>query len=294
MSHNFNESIFCVDNRSERIHTEISRSRPRHAVVPGKCGRRIVEDPTMKPLFGRIVALATLATALGLLAPEARAGMQLSLTNGSYTETVSQGVPDPNAIYTPGKISYSNDDFNGNLDIEGLSAKSNSASNGPGVISQLGINSFSVTNLTGSEQILTISVSDIGFSPDNSIRPLMVFNSASGTFSQLTDGTLSFQTFAFDGTGYFQTTGPNAVSTDPVVLTPASAGSTTMTYFTPVNAAFSLTNVMTIDLAPYATIAGFSGVSLVHAPEPSTFAVALSAAPILAAGLFMRRRGAAA
>ena len=60
--------------------------------------------------------------------------------------------------------------------------------------------------------------------------------------------------------------------------------------FNPLNDRFSLTNVTTLTLAPRAEIAGFTGVSLVHAPEPGTLTLALAGLPLLAVGLWRGRR----
>ena len=165
--------------------------------------------------------------------------------------------------------------------------------NGPGVVSELDLSSFTVTNLTGSQQTLVISASDVGFSPDSASRPLVVLNTASGTFGGLTSGSISFQTYAYDGTGYFQTSGPGVVATDPVNLAPNSDGYTTQTSFTPTNGPldqFSLTDVATITLDAYASVSGFTGVSLAHAPEPGALALVLSGSIALGIGRRVRRR----
>jgi hypothetical protein len=75
-----------------------------------------------------------------------------------------------------------------------------------------------------------------------------------------------------------------------VVIKPGASGSTTIAHFTPTKTSFSLTNVVTIDLAPHASISGFSGASLAHAPEPGTLVAALSGGPALVLGLWMKRR----
>jgi hypothetical protein len=237
----------------------------------------------MRPvkMFPIVLSLAG-AVILGSSSP-ARATMQLKLASGNDSVLISTET-------SPGKIYYSNDSFTNTFALDMVSAKSNSAFDGPNVYSELDIKSFSVTNLTGSQQTLTLTLSDVGFDPNSGERPLTVYNSASGTFSQLSTGTLSFQTFAYDGSAYFQT-GPGAVATAPVILTPAASGYTTTAPFSPQGSQFSLTNVMTITLDPYAELSGFSGVSLVHAPEPGALTIILSGLTALAFGDRLRRRG---
>jgi hypothetical protein len=242
------------------------------------------EDKAMRLHPGRLLLLAALTTSLGPFAATDDAsssgtGMGTTLGGATY-------------ISLPGQLFYSNADFNKAVSISMLQATSNSASNGPGVISQLGLGSVAITNLTGSEQVLTISVSDVNFIPDSSKRPLGVYNSGSGTFGMLSDGSITFQTYASSGNQYFQTTttDPGVVSTAPVVIAPGASGTTTTAYFSPTNSMFSITEVVTIDLKPHASIVSFGGASLVHAPEPGTLAVALSGGPALALGLWIRRR----
>jgi hypothetical protein len=230
-----------------------------------------------------VMAIVAGAVILGASSP-ARASMELKLESGSTSTLLTEANPG-NGIF------YSNTSFAGDFSLTMLSAESNSSFDGPTVFSELDLQSFTLKNLTGSQQTLTLTLSDVGFDPNTSARPLVVYNSASATFSQGTSGSLTFQTFAFDGTGYFQTSGPGTVSTDPVILTPASSGSTTTADFSPQNAQFSLTNVMTITLDPGASIAGFTGVSLVHAPEPGALALVFIGLISLGVGHRLRRRG---
>jgi hypothetical protein len=248
----------------------------------------------------RLMAMAFFGMA-SLLFPEApaRAGLTLLLSSGSYSEQVSEATPSGSVTAwsgsvttSPGSVSYGNSSLFGLFSIQMISAESNSLANGPGVISEMNIDSLKISNLSSAAQTLTISMSDTGFQPDNATRPLMVYNTASATFRGLSNGTLTYQTFAFDGTALFQT-GAGAVSTDPVVLTPNSTGSTTLGYFTPQNDEFSMTSVMTIQLAGGAIVT-FDGDSLVHAPEPGTAALAFTGTLPLAIGLWYRRRRVAA
>ena len=232
--------------------------------------------------FSLMFALVV-AAGLGLHAKEARAGLQLQLTNGNFTETVDAS--------TPGRISYFNDSFNnGNLSIDGTLSKSTSLTDGPNLYSQLSISSFTITNLSkDTAQTLTLALSDSGFDPDSEIRPLMIFNTASATSTF--NGHFSYQTFAFDGNENFKTSGPGVVATDAVDFgLPFSGSNTTTALFTPISTQFSITSVVTIQLAAGASLVGFNGASLVHAPEPGTIALALSGVPALALVVLRRRR----
>lgn len=250
----------------------------------------------------RLMALALLGSAsLMFSAAPARAGLTLRLSSGSYSEQVSETTPSGSVPASsgfvstaPGLVSYSNFSFDGGLfAIYGLLARSNSATDGPLNPSQMSIASFTIQNLSSTAQTLTISLSDTNFDPNDAIRPLWVYNSASATFGQLApdSGRLTFQTYAYDGMALFHT-GPDSstVSPDPVVFTPISKGDTTSAPFNPVNAQFSLTSVMTIELAAGASITGSTGLSLVHALEPGTAALAFSGILPLTIGLWYRRR----
>jgi hypothetical protein len=240
----------------------------------------------MRVDLSRLITTAVMGTAILVSSStSARAALTLQVSSGSYSEQVSDTT-------SSGSILYSNTSYDGGIfAIYGLLARSNSTTDGPSNISQMSIASFTLQNTSSSAQTLTISLSDTGFDPDNAIRPLLVYNSASATFGQLTpgSGTLTFQTYAYDGTALFQT-GAGTVSPDPVVLTPTSNGYTTTAPFTPVNAQFSLTSVMTIELAAGASITGSTGLALVHAPEPGTAVLAFSGSLPLAIGLWLRRR----
>lgn len=218
---------------------------------------------------------------------QARAALTLQVSSGSYSEQVSDTT-------SSGSIFYSNTSFDGGIfAIYGLLARSNSATDGPANPSQLSIASFTIQNTSSIAQTLTIELSDTGFDPNDAIRPLWVYNSASATFGQLApdSGTVTYQTYAYDGTGLFHTgPDPQTVSPVPVVLTPISTGYTTTVPFTPINAQFSLTSVLTVELAAGASITGSTGLSLVHAPEPGTAALAASGSLPLVIGLWLWRR----
>ncbi len=240
----------------------------------------------------RMLLASTLAGAmlLGLSTTCAQAGMKLSLANNGYTELVDASAS------SPGRISYFNDAFNGgNLTIDAVLAKSNSGVDSAKIFSQLSISSFTIINNTNQAQTLTLAITDTGFDPNSDVRPLVVYNSASVTSSQMTSGLLSFQTFAFDGTDYFRTSGSGVVATDAVVMAlPFSGSGTTTADFSPINPQFSLTSIMTITLDAHAELTGFSGVALVHAPEPGSLASACIGLAAIAFGVRCRTRWATA
>lgn len=228
------------------------------------------------------------AVCLVLSAAQARGSLTIQLSSGANTPVA---VADTTSS---GYVGYSNNSLFGLFSVQGLFALSNSLTNGPGVISEIISGANVIQNLTGSTQTLTIRISDTGFTPDDAIRPLWVYNTASATFYGLKDGTLTFQTYASDGNGLFET-GAGTASPDPVTLQPNSAGYTTAGTFTPASQGpeFSITDVITIRLSAHAS-AGFNGDSLVHAPEPATAALAFSGALPLAIGVWLRRRRRAA
>lgn len=213
----------------------------------------------------------------------AQAALTLRLSSGNFSDEASAPSSSPNSL------NYTNNSFGGLFRIESLGEKSNSSSDGPVKFSQLDSRSFDIENLSAESQILTISLSDTGFDPNSEIRPLWIYNSASLAFSQLTGGKLTFQTFAYDGNDLFRTSGEGVVSTAPVIITPMAGGSTTTAPFSPI-AQFSLTNVMTVELAGGASISGFIANSIVHAPEPGSVTLALSAMPLLGVVVLRRRR----
>jgi hypothetical protein len=236
----------------------------------------------------RVFLAAAFVGVLALTGPKtARATLQLKLGSGNTSLQVVDTDGD-------GRIFYGNADFDGRFDITLALATSTAAYDGDHTLSELSLSSFTIANKTGSEQSLTLMMSDIGFDPNSSVRPLTVYNTASATTRQLSTGSLSYQTFAYDGSGedtYFRTSGPGVTSTEAVNLNlPSSDSLTTSAYFYPVNGQFSLTGVMTITLSAGGSLTGFNGDSLVHAPEPGTFATACIGLTALAFGGRIRRK----
>jgi hypothetical protein len=213
----------------------------------------------------------------------ARATIQVELQSGTTSVLLTEGSPSQ-------VIEFSQRHFAGAFAIKRLTADSNSSFDGPTVRSELGIGAFTVKNRTDQRQTLTIIVSDVGFNPSSDERPLTVYNSASAHFTK-GSGSLTFQTFAFDGMGYFRMTGPGTVATDPVILTADLTGGAAFTHFSPQNAQFSLTNVTTITLDPDSWIAGFSGMSVVDNPEPGALVLVCTGLFALGVGHRLRRRG---
>jgi hypothetical protein len=61
--------------------------------------------------------------------------------------------------------------------------------------------------------------------------------------------------------------------------------------FSPTHSQFALTDILTLTLAPGSVLSGFTGVSLMHAPEPGTLTLAFSGLIALGIGPWLRRRG---
>jgi hypothetical protein len=231
----------------------------------------------------KTLALVVGAAILGTAAP-ARSEMQLELQSGGTSVTLKEASPGAG-------IDYSGQ-FASTFSIKTLSAQSNSSVDGPGVAPELEIQSFTVKNLTKSQQTLTLTLSDVGFTPVSS-GSMTISNSASGTFSKGT-GSLTFQSVAFDGTAYFQTSGPGTVATAPVTLTNlVSQGGPTTASFNPNNSQFSLTGILTLTLAAGSELSGFTGDPNVpvQAPEPGALALVFSGLVALGIGHWLRRRG---
>jgi hypothetical protein len=243
--------------------------------------------------FRKLLAIPTLLAGLVVLGSSpARASMELEISSGGTT-LPTIGETSPGIIDLSSGVSLDS----GQVTIGMVMASSNSASNGPGVVSQMGVGSVFVSNSSGIVETIVLTLSDVGFSPDSASRPLNIFNSASVNFSTLlgpnSSDSVTFQTYAYDGTGYFQTSGNGVVSTASVVLPTMANGSTTTAAFTPANSQFSLTDILTIKLDPGASIFMTSGNSLVHAPEPGALALVGSGAIALVFGRRFRRRRAA-
>jgi len=235
---------------------------------------------------------------LGMSRP-AHATLQISLTTGSGTTTITDGdVNDTNAA--TGKIGYGG--YVGGFDISVVLSTSNSP--GTPYFAQLAFGSLDLNNTLGTSNTIAIQVADQGFlaGADGASRSLT--SSLSGMVTQdpgLTS-TVTYQSFADAGNNPLGTFPfGTAFSNNPLSVSLTGQDGTSQGFnlktskdgFVDPAKPYSLASELTITLAAGASLNSVSGKTEIAVPEPSTSVVALSGLSLLGlSGLRRRGRGA--
>ena len=162
---------------------------------------------------------------------------------------------------------------------------SNSAA--PSSVAQLQIQSLDVKNTTGTQAVLTITLSDNSFTfPGTVGSALQVSSSVGGTLTGTSSSAfVTFQTTATPSTGGAAVL-PTQTFTSPGSLTPVSFSAPTVLGSFTQTGTYTLQDTLRFGLTNVGATANLSGTSSVSVPEPAT----LSIAGVAGLALFARRR----
>jgi hypothetical protein len=214
-----------------------------------------------------VLTVAALLTSLGT----ARADYTLTLHEAGYTDqTISYS-----GSALPGQPAYINyvGGFGGFAIVVEVST---STSNLPNSLPTLTINNLELSTTAGSPQTLQITVQDTGFSNQSvGTGPVSLISQLSTTQVPTGSG-VTYQSFLNGNAG-------NQLSLNSV------GGAQDTTLLTSVTNPFTLKSVTTVTVSGMGVIQT-SGITLVQAPEPATMGAAFSMVPVLAAGLWWKRR----
>jgi len=193
----------------------------------------------------------------------------------------------------------------GGLFVSGSFHTSNALTDDASGISGLTSGSSSVTNNSGATVIVTVEVSDVGFGSTTRIDPVLVLDTASGTFFNLAgpiNSSVTASWFLDPNNALYGTTGtlidgPTAFNATALATNSYSYNQGGLGPFGVVGAEgtglFSMTERFTITLTAgtQLTSRGQNEIaSSTAVPEPTTLAMALGGLPILGACWLRRRR----
>jgi hypothetical protein len=249
----------------------------------------------------RFFGAAILALLLGFWMPtSSRAGFTLTITEGSFSETLGWGFVPPggsnggtsllggNQLLTfsnPGGGTTTFHDFTFSQ-ISAISDSNNAAGNSNVAIVSINISGLTSKNSTKS---LVITATDSGFTFPNSSD--QVFSTGSSTaFPGKGSESLSLTGKAFNGS--------DTVNVPTITLHPGlhggsdSSSQQSATNFDPNSSPYTITTTYTISgLGKSVQLSGAGAVNLVGTtPEPSTWAMGLSALCLVGGACWFRRR----
>jgi hypothetical protein len=245
----------------------------------------------LRQLISPIAAMVAILT-MGMAAP-AHADLQIWISESNNPPNGGNEVASAAAQGTPGSVTYTNTNFDGNLSIKATGGGSDSP--GSPTFASLSSSTTSLQNTSSGVVTVFISIGANGYTAPLPPPAISVLTNVSATVNAVGTGSsnsLLFNSYVVNNNGQNNTSGVTTSQSLNIASTGAPGTSTTFTVGT-LNAPYSLTELYQIKLNPgaFITLSASTNLSQVASvPEPSTMAIAgIGALGMMGYGLRRRK-----